>query len=343
MNKTILPGKTSLVSKMRKIQLSFFRLNKQALRLLLLAALIISLIIPTPVCAFLDLDADPEVDFALITDFGTCNANAAKAADLVLSANPNFIVTAGDNWQYYDLSAFTVECPDGYASAVGQYYSDYYQAHTLYPVPGNHDYYAAYPNSLTEYLAYFDYLPPEGSDPSATSTYYDFVKGPVHFFMIDSGMAAAPADLAQQQEWLKKGLERSLKLGEPWQIVVFHKPAFSGGSHGSTDFMQWPFGQWGADYVISGHNHIYERIYRDGVRYFTAGVAGGDLRGGYAIPGLEAAVYYTYGYIHIKASAENIRFDYVGLDGIILDSYSEWLTKKAFLPLFLLRSIPLPE
>ena len=38
--------------------------------------------------------------------------------------------------------------------------------------------------------------------------------------------------------------------------------------------MQWPFAAWGADAVLSGHAHAYERIERDGIVYFVNGLGG---------------------------------------------------------------------
>ena len=38
--------------------------------------------------------------------------------------------------------------------------------------------------------------------------------------------------------------------------------------------MQWPYASWGADAVISGHDHTYERIFADGIVYFVNGLGG---------------------------------------------------------------------
>jgi hypothetical protein len=42
----------------------------------------------------------------------------------------------------------------------------------------------------------------------------------------------------------------------------------------STDNMQWPFKEWGADIVIAGHEHDYERIVVDGLTYLVNGLGG---------------------------------------------------------------------
>jgi hypothetical protein len=39
------------------------------------------------------------------------------------------------------------------------------------------------------------------------------------------------------------------------------------------EILRWPFRQWGADLVISGHDQIYQRRYIDGLTYITCGCA----------------------------------------------------------------------
>ena len=35
--------------------------------------------------------------------------------------------------------------------------------------------------------------------------------------------------------------------------------------------MQWPFKDWGADLVLSGHSHAYERLHVGGLTYIVNG------------------------------------------------------------------------
>ena len=37
---------------------------------------------------------------------------------------------------------------------------------------------------------------------------------------------------------------------------------------------QWPYGEWGADAVLAGHDHTYERLFINGVTYFVNGMGG---------------------------------------------------------------------
>jgi len=206
--------------------------------------------------------------FAIITDYGT-GTGASATANMVKTWKPEFIVTSGDNSQGTNCNA---SC---YSNIINPYYGDFLSegSESFFPVIGNHDTY--YGNYLdTGYRTFFNYL--EGSSNNLAPHYYDFVKGPVHFFMLDSEVS----DKNTQKEWLEPKLRASTAA---WQIVIFHQPAYTGGTYtpGNTD-MRWNFAEWGADFVIAGHNHIYERFHKtesgNNIVYFTAGVGGGMER-----------------------------------------------------------------
>ncbi len=59
--------------------------------------------------------------------------------------------------------------------------------------------------------------------------------------------------------------------------------------------MQWPFGEWGADAVISGHDHTDERLQVGGIPYFVNG-PGGKSRYDFEIPLPQSRVRYNQDY-----------------------------------------------
>jgi len=122
-----------------------------------------------------------ETTFAVITDYGVAGPNLTNTATMVNNWNPDFIVTAGDNNQGMGCDT---TC---YAGLVGANYGDYLTSGSerFWPVIGNHDTYSGIEN----YLAYFDYIP---TNSNGTKQHYDFVEGPVHFFMMDSESADKP-------------------------------------------------------------------------------------------------------------------------------------------------------
>jgi hypothetical protein len=259
-----------------------------------------------------------ETTFAVVTDFGySNNTTVANIADMVNSWDPEFIITAGDNNQG---TTCNTGCYDG---VVGAYYgpeavaagrTDFISSGNFWPVPGNHD----HMSPTTNYLEYFNYIPPEGTSEGASELYYDFVRGPVHFFMLNSGQNdnQPMPDEALQMSFLQNGLANSTAA---WKVVVFHRPPYTSGTyHQSDPNLQWPFEEWGADIVITGHNHIYERIFKgEGeLRYITAGASGSDTRtGSSSFDGLEA--YYfgdESGAMKVNATDASITFQYITLN-----------------------------
>ena len=130
-----------------------------------------------------------DVRFAVIGDFGMPSGPVIDVANMIKSFNPDFITTVGDN--NYDTGQATTIDPN-----IGQHFHEYiynYQGtygagsktRRFFPTLGNHDWGNTFPNpaGADPYLAYFD-LPV--TTPTGGERYYDFVAGPVHFFMLDS-------------------------------------------------------------------------------------------------------------------------------------------------------------
>src|SRR5205085_5882749 len=127
------------------------------------------------------------------------------------------------------------------------------KSNAFFPTLGNHDW---TPNDYPQpYLNYFK-LP-------GNERYYDFVRGPVHFFNIDSDPREPDgvSPTSKQGQWLKGKLAAS---PSPFDIVYFHHAPFGSGDEGSSAWMPWSFESWGADLVLPGHNHIYEGFDKSG-------------------------------------------------------------------------------
>ncbi len=254
------------------------------------------------------------VKFAVIGDYGMDNSAEADVAALIHGWKPDFIITTGDN-NYPSGAAGTID------ANIGKYFHDYIfpytggygagaDANRFFPTLGNHDWITA---GAQPYLDYFT-LP-------GNERYYDFVRGPVHFFALDSdeheldGVNAGSVQAA----WLKQGLAAS---SSPWNIVYFHHPPYSSGSHGSTDWMQWPFAAWGADAVLAGHDHLYERLLVSGIPYFTNGAGGGGLYDFVNIlPESQFRYNANYGAMLVTASGTQVTFEFYSRTGKLIDSY----------------------
>jgi len=101
----------------------------------------------------------------------------------------------------------------------------------------------------------------------------------VEIFALDSNcnQPAGTDHSSAQAQWLRDQLALS---SATWKFVIMHHAPYSSGKqHGSIKRMQWPFKAWGADAVMAGHTHAYERIIRDDLLYIVNGAGGNELYG----------------------------------------------------------------
>ncbi|HEX8070948.1 MAG TPA: metallophosphoesterase [Pyrinomonadaceae bacterium] len=257
-----------------------------------------------------------QVRFAVVGDFGDAGPAEQDVANLINGWQPDFVITTGDN-NYPAGEAATID------ANIGQFYHQYIapyagaygagaDANRFFPVPGNHDW--GSPTGLQPYLDYFT-LP-------GNERYYDFVRGPVHFFALDSdpNEPDGRASTSTQAEWLRARLAAS---NARWKLVYFHHPAYSSGPHGSDPEMQWPFKEWGATAVLSGHDHDYERLVVAGLPYFVNGL-GGRSRYTFADPLPESQARYSadFGAMLVNADAQAISFQFFNRAGALVDAYT---------------------
>jgi hypothetical protein len=108
-----------------------------------------------------------------------------------------------------------------------------------------------------------------------------------------------------------------------YKIVVFHHAAYSSAEHGPSVYMQWPFAAWGADVVLNGHDHSYERLNVDGIPYFVNGLGGKSLYTWVTIMAQSVFRFNAdYGAQQAWADAYQIRFDFVRRTGVTVESFS---------------------
>jgi hypothetical protein len=72
-----------------------------------------------------------------------------------------------------------------------------------------------------------------------------------------------------QGQWLQNALASS---DAEWNIVVFHHPPYASLPGKTAQWMRWPFRAWGADLVLSGDAHAYERLESGGLTYVINGL-----------------------------------------------------------------------
>jgi hypothetical protein len=269
--------------------------------------------------------------FAAIGDYGEDNAPEQAVADLIDNLGVDFIITTGDNSYGNDFD-----------QNIGQYYSNYignYQGvygtgspeNRFFPSPGNHD-------NLTNYLAFFT-LPGDNiptSNTSGNERYYDFIRGPLHFFAINScnDEPDGISSTSVQAQWLQQQLAAS---SAPWKIVHLHHPPYSSGK--DEEIMRWPYEDWGVAAVLAGHHHSYQRIHRDDnndgavLPYFITGLGGADINN-FSTPTVPGTMFQyngNYGAMIISASESSITYQFYSIinGGTLIDSFT--MTKPSIL------------
>lgn len=255
------------------------------------------------------------VRFAVIGDYGTAGDDLSAVAELIESWEVDFIITTGDN-NYPFGAAATID------TNIGQYFHEYiypYQgvygnganANRFFPSLGNHDWLQP---GAAPYLEYFS-LP-------GNERYYQFNWEFVEFFALDSDWAEPDgigADSVQAQ-WLEENLSSSEAT---WKIVYFHLPPYSSGYHGSSEHMRWPYRDWGADVVLNGHDHHYERLLVDEMLYFVNGLGGGARYAtGTPLSGSQVRYQARHGAMLVEATLESLSFWFINVDGTVIDSYT---------------------
>jgi hypothetical protein len=252
-------------------------------------------------------------------DIASCTEAGDTATGLLLGQFPNAVVaTLGDN---------------AYPAGTAQQFADCYdpawgaaKARTR-PTLGTHDYGDVQGGSLAGYLGYFQnqllLFGPSASDPSRA--YYSYDLGAWHVVVLNAACVyyAPGCSPAAQEQWLRTDLE---SRPAACTLAYFHNPLFtSGATHqGDPDMRRY----WdvlyahGADVVLNGHNHQYERFAPQdpsglgdaqyGIREFVVGTGGADFYGfSTTRPNSEVRNTGTYGVIKLTLSETGFDWQFV--------------------------------
>lgn len=268
-----------------------------------------------------EADLPKAIQFAIIGDFGDDSPGEAAVSRLVHSWKPEFIVTTGDN-NYPAGEQRTID------KNIAKHYADYiafnpnykgaYRAqgattNRFFPTLGNHDW------RTIDLQPYFDMFQLPGNQ-----RYYTFSRGPVDFFILDSDPHEPDGVDAHsvQAQWLQRALSASRAA---FKIVVMHHPPYSSGYHGPSLWMQWPFADWGASVILSGHDHSYEHFVANGIPYIVNGLGGAEIGTFTQLlddPNirLEASFNQTHGAIHAHADSKHLTLDFFSVENKHIDS-----------------------
>lgn len=251
-------------------------------------------------------------------DSTSCHNNNAEATAELLdqafsSGTSGRVFTAGDN-AYDDGSPS--EYSDCYDPSWGRH-----KARTM-PAPGNHDYH-------TDGAAgYFGYFGAAAGDPD--KGYYSYDLAGWHTVVINTSDHCKFVSCrvgSPQEQWLRSDLAAHPAT---CTVAIWHEPRFSSGStHGSAGYLQ-PIWQalydYGADVVINGHEHNYERFapqtptgnldMAKGIREFVVGTGGHGLYGfGERLSNSEVRSPDTYGVLKLTLHSNSYDWEFLPVAG----------------------------
>jgi acid phosphatase type 7 len=198
-------------------------------------------------------------------DIASCSSSGDAATAKLVGGIAGTVATFGDNAYEYGSSTNYREC---YAPTWGGH-----KARTR-PSPGNHDYRTS---GASGYFGYFG----SAAGPQGKG-YYSYNLGSWHVIALNSNISMSST--SAQVRWLRSDLAAHRVA---CVLAYWHHPRFSSGRHGNSTAVQ-PLWQAlydaGADVVISGHDHVYERFAPQtptgaadparGIRQFVAGLGG---------------------------------------------------------------------
>lgn len=252
-------------------------------------------------------------DVIVVGDIGMCGSAGVTATAELVAGLSGRLLLAGDI-AYPNGSARDFE--QCFNPAWGRFRSRWHA------VPGNHEYVTPGAGG------YFDYFG-DAAGPDRNG-YYSLVIGDWLVLMLDSNIPTARG--TPQWEFVNRALEIERR---PCTLAVWHHPLFSSGQNGPNPFMRDLFArleEGGADVVVSGHDHLYERFAKQsadgraadrGVRQFIVGVGGAELyRFVTATPNSEARLT-QFGALRLTLQPAGYRWEFVLTSGGLGDSGSD--------------------
>ena len=240
-------------------------------------------------------------------DIADCGSTGDEATAALLDGIAGTVFTTGDN-------AYSSGTPEQFAQCYEPGWGRH-RARTR-PAPGNHDYGTS---GASGYYAYFG-----ANAGEAGKGYYSFDLGEWHVISLNSNidMSAGSA----QEQWLRADLAATTRA---CVLAYWHHPRFSSGAHGSDTGPQ-PLWQalydFGAEVVLAGHDHNYERFapqtpdgVRDdarGIREFVVGTGGVGFRSVSApIANSESTTDATFGVLKLTLMSGGYAWEFVPVAG----------------------------
>jgi len=248
--------------------------------------------------------------FAVLGDNRTNPKEFKSVADAVAQHNVDFIIHTGDmmtdgKWKY-------------------QWYKQWFtpgkamfkNAPVLIAV-GNHEY---------PWLekSFWNYFYPDHSQ-FYNKGYYSYQNGNIFFIHLNPFQPFEPG--SKQYLWLENTLKN---CNLPFIVVALHLSAFTGAAHAKDEAVKSArqvlvplFQKYNVNFVVSGHDHVYDRSEYDGTTYVIAGGAGAPLYNprAYLNP-FSVCAKQSLNFMICDADGEKIKVNVYDNKGNVLDTFS---------------------
>jgi hypothetical protein len=261
---------------------------------------------PTPT----NTPASGGVVFVGAGDIADCSRVQDDLTAQLLDNIPGTVFTVGDN-----------AYPSGSAANFNNCYEPTWGRHKsrTHPAVGDNEY------DTSEASGYFNYFGSAAGDP--TKGYYSYDVGSWHIITLNSNcseIGGCDSD-SDQGQWLQADLDAH---PNSCILAIHHEPLFSskGGDSDLRDF--WvPLYAAGADIVLSGHRHNYERFAQQnpdgmldpgrGIRQFVVGTGGTSLSsfGSGIAPNSEVRNDSTHGLLKLTLHPGSYDWEFVPIAG----------------------------
>lgn len=246
-------------------------------------------------------------------DIGDCSRTSDNATGALLNTLEGIVMPLGDNAY---VSGTPTEFTNCYDPAWGQ------AKQRTRPVAGNHDYYNPRPDSVKNADGYFGYFGAAAGDPA--KGYYSYTLGSWLVIVLNTGTESSAfiAAGSPQEQWLRAELASHT---QQCVVAMLHHPQFSTVSgrpfiRTETTPLWNALYEGGADLVVNGHDHNYQRYApmkpdgtsdaAFGIRQITVGTGGGEglYAFGPTVPTLEVRNNDTFGVL--KLTLKNGGYDW---------------------------------
>jgi hypothetical protein len=245
-----------------------------------------------------------EVVFVGAGDISDCDNDNDELTAQLLDTIPGTVFTTGDNVYSSGTSAQFTDC---YDPTWGRHKD------RTKPIPGNHDY------RTSDGAGYYQYF-------NNISPYYAYDLGSWRIYALNTEIDAS--ENSAQVTWLQSDL-----AANPRQCILayWHKPRWSSGdNHGSNPEFHtlWQiFYEAGAEVVLNGHEHNYERFAPMnaageadplGLREFVVGTGGKSHYGfGTVLPNSEVRDETSYGVLKLILRSSGYDWEFIPAAGSI--------------------------